>query len=91
MKSYCFALAALAAIGLSGGAAFAGEATHQVKPKGPVAMSDSQLDKVTAGSTLSVFDCNKTLTCGDTPKIRQEIGAPNDITIRTGEGRVGDK
>jgi Chaperone of endosialidase len=48
MKSYVFALVALAAIGLSG-AAFAGEATHPGKATGPVAMSDSEMDKVTAG------------------------------------------
>ena len=48
MKSYCFALAALAAIGFSG-AAYAGEVTHSDKAAGPVAMSDSELDKVTAG------------------------------------------
>jgi hypothetical protein len=53
MKSYCFALAALAAIGFAG-AAFAGEAIHPGKAKGPVAMSDSQLDKVTAGRDLRV-------------------------------------
>jgi hypothetical protein len=43
MKTYCFALAALAAIGFSG-AALAGEAAHPGK-----AMSDTELDKVTAG------------------------------------------
>ena len=55
MKSYCFALAALAAIGLSG-AAFAGEATKGPSPsspivKGPVAMTDAEMDKVTGGAT----------------------------------------
>ena len=43
MKSYVFALAALAAIGFSG-AAFAGDAATA-----PKAMSDSEMDKVTAG------------------------------------------
>ena len=47
MKIYVLALATLAAIGLSG-AAFAGEATHPAK-----AMSDSELDKVTAGDILT--------------------------------------
>jgi hypothetical protein len=43
MKSYCLALAALAAIGFAG-AAYAGDATA------PKAMSDSEMDKVTAGT-----------------------------------------
>ena len=51
MKSHVLGLAALAAIGFSG-AAFAGEATQQGKTAGPVAMSDSELDKVTAGTTF---------------------------------------
>jgi len=49
MKSYYLALAALAAIGFSG-TAFAGEATHPGKARGPVALSDTEMDKVTAGS-----------------------------------------
>jgi hypothetical protein len=44
---------AFAAIGFSG-AAFAGEATHPGKAAGPVAMSDSELDKVTAGAGVTV-------------------------------------
>ena len=47
MKSHIIALAALAAIGFSG-VAFGGEANRD-KAKGPVAMSDSEMDKVTAG------------------------------------------
>ena len=42
MKSYCFALAAVAAIGFAG-SAYAGDAA-------PKAMSDSEMDKVTAGA-----------------------------------------
>ena len=51
MKSYVFALAALAALGFTG-AAFAGEATPVAK--GPVAMSDSELDAVTAGDFVVI-------------------------------------
>ena len=59
MKSYCFAFAALAAIGFSG-AAFAEEAnatrTVESKPatSAPQAMSDSDMDKVTAGHVIHI-------------------------------------
>jgi hypothetical protein len=43
MKSYCLALAAIAAMSFAG-AAYAGDATA------PKAMSDSEMDKVTAGA-----------------------------------------
>jgi hypothetical protein len=60
MKSYCFALATLAAIGLSG-TAFAGEATTASKATTTTKqtstaaqlMSDSDMDKVTAGRGIS--------------------------------------
>ena len=48
MKSHILALAALAAIS---GTAYAGEAT-QPKAKGPVTMSNSELDMVYAGALL---------------------------------------
>lgn len=44
MKGYCFALAALAAIGFSG-AAVAGETI-----KGPTALTDAEMDRVVAGA-----------------------------------------
>ena len=86
MSKYLLAAAVVAAIAISG-AAFAGEATHQGKAKGPVAMSDSQLDKVTAGSTLSVARCGDLGGCG-VPFVSREIGAPEDITIHVGSGKV---
>jgi hypothetical protein len=46
MKSHVLALAALAAVGLSG-AAYAGDAKSVTKA--PVAMSDAEMDAVTAG------------------------------------------
>jgi hypothetical protein len=46
MKSHVIALAALAAVGCAGGA-LAGEAT---KGTAPTAMTDEQLDQVTAGN-----------------------------------------
>jgi hypothetical protein len=51
MKSYCFALAALVAIGFSG-AASAEEATKgsAAQTAGPAVMSDTEMDAVTAGS-----------------------------------------
>jgi hypothetical protein len=52
MKTYCFALAALAAIGFAGGA-YAGDAKSKVTA--PQAMSDSEMDKVTAGREMTVF------------------------------------
>ncbi len=48
MKSLAIAFAGLAAIGFSG-AAFADEAT-----KGPAAMTDAEMDGVTAGASLNV-------------------------------------
>jgi hypothetical protein len=49
MKSYCFALAALVAVGFSG-AAFAEDGTWSTTTgTAPKVMSDSDMDKVTAG------------------------------------------
>ena len=48
MTKYMLAAAAVAAIALSG-AAFAEEAKHPTKSAAPLAMSDTELDKVTAG------------------------------------------
>jgi hypothetical protein len=55
MKTYCFALAALAAIGFSG-AAFAGEPTKgfRTTATGTAAMTDAELDAVSAGTALQV-------------------------------------
>ena len=83
MKSYCFALAALAVIGLAS-AAFAGE-THTGKAAGPVAMSDSQLDKVTAGEGSITVACGIG-KCVDAIITQQIIGADKKIEIRTGSG-----
>jgi Chaperone of endosialidase len=78
MKSYVFALAALAAIGFSG-AAFAGDAATA-----PKAMSDSDLDKVTAGNGFGPgFG---TLTAdGHTPNVSHSnfgIGKARDASDR---------
>jgi hypothetical protein len=49
MKSHIIGLAALAAIGFAG-AAYAGDATkHQTAASTPAAMSDAEMDRVTAG------------------------------------------
>jgi hypothetical protein len=50
MRNHVLALAALAAAIGFAGAAYAAEATHPGKAAGPVAISDSELDGVTAGS-----------------------------------------
>jgi hypothetical protein len=55
MKKTYFALAAVAALGLSG-AAFAEEATKDaVKAESPAAMSDSEMDGVTAAGGANSF------------------------------------
>ena len=61
MKSSCFALAALAAIGFSG-AAFAEEATTtgtatSTPVTAPIAMTDAEMDKVTAGTVTTSRAC----------------------------------
>lgn len=62
MKSYVLGLAALAAIGFAG-AAYAGDVTP------PKAMTDSEMDKVTAGAALypgfGLFtkSCNQGISC----------------------------
>src|SRR5262249_27239932 len=92
MKSHVLGLAALAAIGLSG-AAFAGQATHPSKPAGPIILSDSQLDKVTAGDNgqFPVGNGNHT-ACGngngtcDLPA-NHTNAAPNGTQNLPGRGR----
>jgi len=49
MKTTFVTLAALAAMGFAG-AAYAGDATTGTSATGPAAMSDSEMDKVTAGA-----------------------------------------
>ena len=60
MKSYMLALAALAAIGFAGGA-YAGELTA------PKAMTDAEMDKVTAGRELTVIPPSPSGVCGGSP------------------------
>jgi hypothetical protein len=50
MKSYCFALATLVAVGFAGGA-YAEDA--KPKPTAPTVMSDSEMDNVTAAGKPS--------------------------------------
>jgi hypothetical protein len=64
MKQYLVVAAALAAIGLSG-AAFAGEATA------PKAMSNSEMDKVTAGGCRL-----RSAQAFLPPKLQQDTASP---------------
>ena len=66
MKKLAIAFAGLAAIGLSG-AAFAEEAT--ITTTGPAAMTDSEMDKVTAGIFLRII-------AGGRTKILEVPGSP---------------
>jgi hypothetical protein len=51
MKTYCFALAAIAAMGFAS-AAYAGDVSNKTTTTtaAPTVMSDNEMDKVTAGS-----------------------------------------
>ena len=83
MKKLAIAFAGLAAIGLSG-AAFAEEAT--ITTTGPAAMTDSEMDKVTAGSFLRVCgggDCQ-------TPPRGLEVPGSPPPTLTNREGILND-
>jgi len=83
MTKTVFVLTALAAIGFSG-AAFAEEAStgSRTITTGPAAMTDSEMDKVTAGTSLAVTPpcggvCGPTLSRVDIPTTPPQ--PPNDV------------
>jgi hypothetical protein len=81
MRTTVFALAAAAALGFSG-AAFAGDAT---KTAGPAAMTDSQMDAVTAGSATATGGPGNVVTL-------PELASPSALSAnqRGPNGRADD-
>lgn len=90
MKNYCFALAALAAIGFTG-TALAQDGTRTTTT-GPAAMSDAEMDRVTAGTGSPGFGNNTACSFANgtclAPGVNNNRADPRGRTVNPGLGRA---